>query len=315
MATQKNATRPEARIAPVTVAPKSRTMNSQVVLVTPEMAREMLDNRNAAGIHRLSKERVRRYEAEILAGEWAVTHQSIALDGPDWETSRLIDGQHRLFAIINTGRPVELYVTFNAPASSYGKIDQNLVRTAAQTASLELLAHGIETDAPASRLAGMARVILIHGLREKKPSNSRVAEYVRLNYLVLDKYSPLAKAHTAGTGAAFAYAEITGFQGVEGAAQRLTEQIWEEDQKRDPMRALSNSLSNIPGQGDRAQRTRFHTVLSALEFVDRGEGCERLQRYTEMAPRVASSIQKHTSAPADAFEGEQDEAYRDVAHV
>lgn len=282
------------------IAPVNTTMHSRIVRVTPEMARDMLEQRNAAGIHRLSKERVRRYEAEISNGEWSVTHQGIALDGPDWGTSRLIDGQHRLHAVLNTGRAVDFYVTFNAPASSYGKIDQNLVRTAAQTAALELLAHGIETDSPASRLSGMARVILIHGLKEKKPSNSRVAEYVRLNYHVLDKYGGLAKAHTAGTGAAFAFAELTGFGGVEGAAQRLTDQVWEEDQRRDPMRALSNALSNIPGQGDRAQRTRFHTVLSALEFVDRGEGCEKLTRYDSMPNRVSSSIQRLTSAPAAA---------------
>lgn len=311
MATQKNAISPAARTN-TTVAPApQRSMFSKVVNVTPEMARDLLEQRNAAGIERLSKERVRRYEAEIEQGEWELTHQSIALDGPDWATSRLIDGQHRLNAIVNTGKAQELYVTFNAPARSFGKIDQNLVRTAAQTTAMTLRMFNIETDAPASRLTAMARIILIHGLKEKKPSNTRVSEYVHLNYQVLDKYSDLAKAHTAGTGAAFAYAETLGFNGVEQAANRLSEQIWEEDQKRDPMRALSNSLSNIPGQGDRAQRGRFHTVLSALEYVDRGEGCERLKPVSEMPARVSSSIQRHTSVPVEGEELEgQDEPYR-----
>lgn len=47
---------------------------------------------------------VTRYGNDMTAGRWRTTHQAIAV-GPD---GRMVDGQHRLEAIIRTGVPVEM---------------------------------------------------------------------------------------------------------------------------------------------------------------------------------------------------------------
>jgi hypothetical protein len=278
----------------------SNEMYGKVVHITPEMARDLL-TRNHAG-RRLNKSHVRELAQESVEGRWLLTHQGIALDGPDW-SSHVLDGQHRLEMIATTDKDQDLFVVFNTPSGAFPAMDLALRRTGAQTAEMELAAHGKKTENPASRLASQARIILLHGSGMRKPSNAAVSHFVRVNADILDRYAPLAKAYTAGTAAAFSFAEISGFHGVRQAAQRLLEQLWEDEQKRDPMRALSRALVSILGQGDKAQRVRFFTTLAALEYVDRGEGLDIAKKYDAIPKRVSSSIEAH-SIPAGAADGQ-----------
>lgn len=281
--------------APETIT--TSEMFGRVITVFPEMAADLL-TRNHAG-RRLSKAHVRELSEEITGGRWLLTHQGIALDGPDW-SSNLLDGQHRLESIVATGKPEEIFVVFNVPREAFSAMDLATRRTGAQTAEMALRAAGVRTENPVSRLASQARVILIHGMAQKRPSNSAVASFVKGHTATLDRYAPLAKEFQAGTAAAFSFAEISGFGGVESASRRLLEQVWEKEQRGDPMRAVSNALRRITGQGDRAQRTRFHTVLAALEYVDRGESLEIAKEYTDAPRRVSSSIAAHASGESDA---------------
>lgn len=79
-------------------------MKAEIMTVTPEMAKEFLKgnilNRT------VSDSVVTQYASDMKANRWSVTGSgiSIAKDG------RLLDGQHRLFAIIKADVPVELLV-------------------------------------------------------------------------------------------------------------------------------------------------------------------------------------------------------------
>lgn len=81
---------------------------SNVVTVTPEMAREFLGH-NIKTNRRKSKETINRYARIMRAGGWNLTHQGIAFD----TEGSLIDGQHRLEAIIAANVPVQMMVTYN----------------------------------------------------------------------------------------------------------------------------------------------------------------------------------------------------------
>jgi hypothetical protein len=268
-------------------------MHGRVITVFPEMARDML-TRNKAG-RRLNKAHVRELAGETQAGRWLLTHQGIALDGPDWFSSNLLDGQHRLEMIVANETPQELFVVFNVPPEAFKAMDLAMRRTGAQTAEMELRAAGLQTVNPVSRLASQARIILLHGQGQKRPSNSAVSEFVRAHKDILDRYAPVVKEYTAGAAAAFSYAEISGFGGVQSAARRLLDQVWEKEQQRDPMRALSNALRGVSGQGDKSQKVRFHTALAALEYVDRGEGLDIAKKYDAPPKRVSSRIQAHAA--------------------
>lgn len=81
-------------------------METRVMEITPELAamwlRKNVNNRN------LSKERVKQYALAMATGHWTLTHQGIAFDTNDI----LIDGQHRLEAIVKAGIPIKMNVTF-----------------------------------------------------------------------------------------------------------------------------------------------------------------------------------------------------------
>ena len=98
-----------------------KEMYSKTELVTPGMAKALLmTNPRNRSIKRSS---VAKLEEDIKNGRWEVTHQGIALD----ENGVLIDGHHRLTAIVNTNTACMIYVTYNAVASA--KLDNGTPRS------------------------------------------------------------------------------------------------------------------------------------------------------------------------------------------
>ena len=87
-------------------------METKVMMVTPEMAKEWLTY-NMKGNRPVMKNTVHSYARQMRAGQWNLTHQGIAFD----ELGELIDGQHRLSAVIEANIPVKMNVTFNVRRS------------------------------------------------------------------------------------------------------------------------------------------------------------------------------------------------------
>jgi hypothetical protein len=268
-------------------------MFSKHIIVTPELAADILAHRNKTG-RPLSRERVRRYLDDMNSNRWADNPQGISFDGEN-ELSNLVDGQHRMTAIKLSGKPQPVYAHFEVPPESVRVMDQGLTRTAAQLTAADLAEGTYEPENAASRLSSAARIIVEYGLGQAKPSNTLITEYTRQNVRVLDHYGFLGKLYKAGTHAAFAFAELSGMRGVKEAAHRLGEMTWSDD--ADPMRALARSLAGVTGQGAKAQRTMFYTTLAALEYIDRGEGLLVARKYQDMPTRVSSSVQLRSSLP------------------
>lgn len=263
-------------------------MHSKIMRISPELASDILSSRNNAG-RPISRERVRRYLAEMQAGRWEpLSPHGISFSGQDIKTSLLVDGQHRLSALKLFGKALEFYVHFDVPQEYARTMDQGLSRTAAQGLASELSESSYSPRAAPSRLASAARLILELGLSQPKGSNLAIAEFARKNVEILDRYADLGKLYKAGAHAAFAFADLSGFEGVPQAAERLLEMSWNAED--DPMRALARALAAIPGQGARAQKVGFYSCLAALEYVDRGEGLQVARKYDAMPQRVASSI-------------------------
>jgi len=96
-------------------------------LVTPELAAEWLainrlDNR------RVNPIRVARYAGELKAGAWGLSHQGIAMD----DKGRLMDGQHRLTAIVETGISAPMMVCRKVSGGLFPVIDGGAARGASQ---------------------------------------------------------------------------------------------------------------------------------------------------------------------------------------
>lgn len=116
------------RIRRVVEVPPVPPIDFSFMVLAPSDAKELLGknhkNRN------LSPATVARYVADIKADAWALTHQAIAV-GPDGE---LVDGQHRLTAIVEAGVPVlvvfAIYRDARMAEEARQKVDIGRVRRA-----------------------------------------------------------------------------------------------------------------------------------------------------------------------------------------
>ena len=93
------------------------------VQVTPEMAAKWLEG-NVLN-RPLKQAHVERLAREMKAGRWRLTHQGIAFD----VTGCLIDGQHRLWAVVESGVTVPMRVFYNEPAGNLYAVDNGERRT------------------------------------------------------------------------------------------------------------------------------------------------------------------------------------------
>ncbi|MEU6475544.1 hypothetical protein ABZ858_01410 [Streptomyces sp. NPDC047017] len=105
-------------------------MHIEVCMVTPELARDWL-RRNISN-RPLSRQTVTQLAKAIERREWKLTHQGIAFD----ENGNLVDGQHRLQAVVKAGIPVEILVVHGVPRSAFTVMDTGRKRTGRDALSL-----------------------------------------------------------------------------------------------------------------------------------------------------------------------------------
>ena len=131
-------------------------MRSKVQTVTPKKAAGYLE-RNTAN-RPLSQRTVREFAQVMRRGEWRVTHQGIAFD----TNGALVDGQHRLAAVVEADVSVEMTVFTEVPQGAFDVLDTGKRRNAA-----DVLA--IEGEKSAVMLAAMVRTVWLY---EQRPELS-----------------------------------------------------------------------------------------------------------------------------------------------
>lgn len=122
-------------------------LDVSLVTVTPGMAETWL-GRNTRNRH-LRKRIVGAYARDMAAGHWQVTGEAIKFD----DNGKLIDGQHRLHAVIRSGVSVQMLVIRGLRQSA-----QDVLDTGARRSVADVLA--LEGKARATHLAAAARCAL-----------------------------------------------------------------------------------------------------------------------------------------------------------
>lgn len=106
-------------------------MKMTVETITPEMAAEFLklNTRN----RKLRPSLVAQYASDMRAGRWLLTHQGIAIncDGT------VLDGQHRLAAIIESGVAIRMVIARGVLATSQVAMDDHAKRSCADAITLD----------------------------------------------------------------------------------------------------------------------------------------------------------------------------------
>lgn len=98
-------------------------MKSTAELVTPEIAKKWMEENTEN--RPISQFNVRKYARRMTAGKWKLTHQAVGIT----DDGRILDGQHRLLAIILSDTPVWLYITRGCDADTFAEIDGQKVRS------------------------------------------------------------------------------------------------------------------------------------------------------------------------------------------
>ena len=109
----------------------SATPTITLETITPTMAAEWL--RGNTVNRRLVPNHVERLASEMLAGEWRLTGDCIKFAG-----DRLMDGQHRLQAVVQSGVTIQCFVARNVDLEVFAVLDTGRTRAGADVLS----AHG-----------------------------------------------------------------------------------------------------------------------------------------------------------------------------
>jgi len=102
----------------------SNPMQTRLVFITPSYAKAVLEKNNVDN-RRLNMVRVDALVQLILNNQWQVTHQGIAFDC----NGNLVDGQHRLAAIVKANTPVRMLANYNLEERTKLIIDGGMPRT------------------------------------------------------------------------------------------------------------------------------------------------------------------------------------------
>lgn len=122
-------------------------MEAKVQVITPELAKQYL-SKNTNNYRSMSNSVVNAYATDMKTGNWKFNGDSIKFN----KSGMLVDGQHRLAAIVKAGIPIQMMVIT--------EIEDNIVtfdigknRTANQIAKAENLPIGVTNNATISAVS------------------------------------------------------------------------------------------------------------------------------------------------------------------
>ncbi|HLY79784.1 MAG TPA: hypothetical protein VKQ70_10445 [Caulobacteraceae bacterium] len=155
-------------------------MEATVEVVTPAKALEWLQS--AARNRHITDSVVRRYGADMQAGRWTLNGQGIIFN----TEGQLVDGRHRLTAVVATECEVPMLVVRGAPPGAFETMDSGRGRTLAHTLQ-------IEGTKNAAAVSAAARIVFayVSGMNLKhSATRMELLDLIRRHPLI-DEYATL----------------------------------------------------------------------------------------------------------------------------
>lgn len=117
------------------------SLRSEVMEITPEVAADWLGRPSAN--RPINSRKVRSYIGAIERGEWSLNGEAIKLD----RHNRLVDGQHRCIAIVQSGKSIQSLVVFGVEPETFDSMDSGLLRSAANVLAIHDIPNAVEVAA------------------------------------------------------------------------------------------------------------------------------------------------------------------------
>jgi hypothetical protein len=102
----------------------------EIVTITPEMARGFLELNTTN--RPLAEHRVVTFQRDIENGAWRLTGEAVKFD----TSGNLLDGQHRLWAVVNADKPITTFVVTGLEPETQEVMDTGQKRTMGQVLGL-----------------------------------------------------------------------------------------------------------------------------------------------------------------------------------
>ena len=143
-------------------------MYANLETIDPALARTLLEKNSLN--RSMRKQTVGYYANDMRQGRWINNGQPIVIS----DTGELLDGQHRLQAIINAGVSVQMMVVRNVPREAFVTMDTGKARSAADVLS-------IRGSKNTNVLVGAAAVAWVYAAKARvtyTPSKMQLVEFV-----------------------------------------------------------------------------------------------------------------------------------------
>lgn len=249
-------------------------------IVTPAIAEEWL-RRNTKNRNK-KKLRISRYARDMEHGRWKITHHGIAFD----QDGRLIDGQNRLYAVIESETPIHTFVFRGLDTETQLVMDSGAARTAADsldmtgraaskdlatTAAVHKAWNEGEFDTAVSSLTGANRM-----------SNLEIVEYIDAHPELVSavehvsKYRPVLRGLSIGS-IAVAFDEFSRIDFADAVEffERIKDMRFEG--KGDPFLTLRRRIDAEAGKTTRIlQSTALFFLFRTWNAVRDGENFSRI---------------------------------------
>lgn len=269
-----------------------REVFSVVTLVTPDMARVLIgcNTENRPVIWNGANRSVSAYAAAMKRGEWTLNGEAVIVAA----TGELNDGQHRLYAVIESGGSVMMALMFGVGRDTRHTVDQGVARTPGH-----ILVMMGEKDA--NNLAGALQFLWTRDAGVSlnlRPSSDQLLETLSRHPEIREAVraaNPVAQFHVSrGYIAAAHYlcrkadpfaadqflnAVVTGLniQNVNSPVNKLRKAFGEHDAKRKPLGRIEQAALYIKAfnafrQGRTPKLLMWRDTGEAAEAFPRVEG-------------------------------------------
>lgn len=159
------------------------SIQSQVVMVTPQIAKKWLA---AGGKNRkISNPKIKEYANSMKAGKWILNGEGILFDA----NNKLIDGQHRLSAIVLSGITIPMLIIRGIDdPRAFETIDTGKKRSVSDIVGMEGIKHAALTSAIAKRLVAWNKCDNKSTFTLNCDNFLRIADYEILDYIKINNH-------------------------------------------------------------------------------------------------------------------------------
>lgn len=254
------------------------TITTEFKKVSPELAKQFLET--MGNNRRLKERKVRELVKAMKDGKFRKTHQGIAFS----PSGVLIDGQHRLQAIIRSGETIELNVSFGVEEDTLHAVDVGTKRSAADL--YEFL--GGDKNISANMMA-IARACL-NGCSGAQVGydHQLLVDFAVENHSVIHRYLKmglnvnLRSVYRAPWVASFVMAALVyGEDRIDPLMERMAGLNFYGDQ--DPIKLLFTALLNAKYEKTNGRRSMkpqylYGLTVSAINLLIEGKNKKQLRR-------------------------------------